>query len=269
MTNEELIKLQDTQYKILLDAVKIFDAHNIDYFLAYGTLLGAVRHQGSIPWDYDIDICMTRDNYKKLMDVISELPDYLGYYHVSSNNIDLNSLTRIYKKGTKQYSLVHGLEGAKPEIFIDIFVLDNAKKLSSAARKIIVHFSHLLYIALLNDFEKGWIYENNSGNFIKKQLIKFSFLLKKFFKQANLEKIRFNLAVSKKNTGYYVVAINPEVIFPSYVFDSAVLMKYNDSELKCPIGYNEILTWLYGEYMIPPPMEKRFTSQMEQFVVEF
>lgn len=65
MTKDELIKLQKTQYEILKDLVYVLDKNNINYYLAYGTLLGAVRHQGSIPWDNDIDIFMTKEEYLK------------------------------------------------------------------------------------------------------------------------------------------------------------------------------------------------------------
>ena len=65
-------KLHERQIKILDDAVKIFEKYDIDYFLLAGTLLGAVRHQGFIPWDDDIDIGMTRKDFKKFMKVYKQ-----------------------------------------------------------------------------------------------------------------------------------------------------------------------------------------------------
>lgn len=72
--NFDLRKLQLIQLSMLKDVAAYFDSHKIDYYLSDGTLLGAVRHQGFIPWDDDIDICMTTQNYL----ITAHLLDNLG-----------------------------------------------------------------------------------------------------------------------------------------------------------------------------------------------
>ena len=73
MTTEQAVL-----FEILKEIKVICEKHNLKYFLAYGTLLGAVRHQGFIPWDDDVDIVMYRDEYEKFLKIAkSELPTYL------------------------------------------------------------------------------------------------------------------------------------------------------------------------------------------------
>ncbi len=74
MTHSELKKQQKIQLKMLVDFDAFCKEHGLKYFMVYGTLLGAVRHKGFIPWDYDIDTAMTRAEYEKFKAIQHKLP---------------------------------------------------------------------------------------------------------------------------------------------------------------------------------------------------
>ena len=85
MDSELLKKLQETELEILIDIDDFCRKNNIKYSVYAGTLLGAVRHNGFIPWDDDIDIAMTRNEYRKFCNLFAEKP-MNGYYFENYEN---------------------------------------------------------------------------------------------------------------------------------------------------------------------------------------
>lgn len=82
-----LRELQKAQTDVLVDFHNFCIEHDLTYFLAYETLLGAVRHKGFIPWDYDIDTFMTRSEYEKFMKIQTLLPSDINVWEVCYSNI--------------------------------------------------------------------------------------------------------------------------------------------------------------------------------------
>ena len=116
-------ELQKIELEILKYIDKVCKENNLTYFLAYGTLIGAIRHKGFIPWDDDVDIQMPRDDYNKLCDILKEengrykLLDHkegLGYIYPFAKVIDSN--TRLIETGLT--------ETVNMGVYIDIFPID-------------------------------------------------------------------------------------------------------------------------------------------------
>ena len=121
LSNEEIREIQIN----LLETIKdICERYNIKYSLAYGTLLGAVRHKGFIPWDDDIDIFLQRPDYERLIDIISNQSEYYwlnvldvrqkeDYYYPFAKAVDSRTLAKMADNTTP-----HG-------IWIDLFPIDH------------------------------------------------------------------------------------------------------------------------------------------------
>lgn len=270
MTNEDLLKIQSVQYDMLKEIVKICEANNIQYYLFYGTLLGAVRHHGTIPWDYDIDICMTRENHDRFLQLTQYMNEEYAIYHVGSGEVEYTGLTRVYKKGTKIYTKKHGLEGAHP-IHVDIFIMDTARAFSKICEKFVTCLAMYLSLAKLSAYEKEWLYERFETNSIKKIIIKSGDIVRKICGEANIEKWMYNLLVEKEksNSRNYLTLVNIKRRYSIDWFGEGTPMQYEKSKLNVPFKYDSVLTYCYGDYMELPPEEQRFTKDMEKWLVIF
>ena len=120
-----LKKLHDLQLEMLQDLEKICDKYNLKYFAVFGTALGAVRHNGFIPWDDDMDVGMLRKDYEIFIRVVEkEMGDK---YQIMTPEIDKNyacCVTKFQRKGTKFVSYLSDKLNCDQCIFIDVFPFD-------------------------------------------------------------------------------------------------------------------------------------------------
>lgn len=263
MNNDDLIKLQNHQSKILKAVIDICNRHKIIYYVFYGTLLGTIRHKGFIPWDNDIDIAMTRDEYNKFITVINELPKNLYLQTLETQGCDYTYEARISDKNTIQYGKNHN--SIKGNISIDIFILDYAKKFT----KLTVEKMRFLNMCSLNNFEKEYLYDIHRKNKLKLLYIKLSDLFSKKYNEKTVNSLTYKMVCSKTKTDFLLSAMYPSPIYSCKWFGDGKLMKFEDFEVRVPLDYDSILKADYGDYMKLPPKEKRFTDFMQNFVVEY
>ena len=259
------LSLRDIQMgslEILKKIDKICREEDITYFLMYGTLIGAVRHDGFIPWDDDIDIAMPRDSYEKFLDYCRKNSDALKpleLIHFSTNDKYIYPIARLSDSSYRtEYT---GVEDYGLGLFVDIYPFDGWGNTKSEGEKIekSFYFDRLL-ISLAGSKEYVPSYHNSAiRSAVKYMGYK---IAKKFSMSALLKKTDDKARKYKYDEAGYVgctswidiaglkLRIRKELLKP-------VLHKFEGYEFYIPEGYDEILKTNYGDYMQLPPEEDR------------
>ena len=161
LTNEEC---RERQLAILSEVAKLCDKHSIQYSLAYGSLIGAVRHKGFIPWDDDIDILLLRKDYEKLSDILKKQKD-VSWMELLEESTGVNVFP--YMKVIDNRTIVKPDDNnALHGIWIDVFPIDNLPDNSFACNifRYRCKIKRAMILSSITDF--------SSQNLGKKALIK-------------------------------------------------------------------------------------------------
>lgn len=253
MDNSLLKDLQKIELEILLEVDRICKKNKIEYFLVSGTLLGAIRHKGFIPWDDDIDICMPIKDYRKFCKLAPT--ELKSDFFIQNYNTDLTSMlfTKIRKNGTAAVEEGRESRPYHQGIWIDIFPLiaiKNDEKWIKRTTQIILLSKKLLKKKF------GWIEEHNHLPLYKKlhTLIPLSLV-------RLCTELLLNIAFKdhhKYDSCYYIWSKNKFYArFKSDLFDNIIEKEFEGFTFPVPTKWHEYLTVVYGDYMTLPPVEKR------------
>lgn len=247
LTLEELKKLQ---FDILSNVDSFCKENNLRYSLAYGTLLGAVRHKGFIPWDDDIDIWMPRADY----DVFRKKYKHSRYFVVDKFD---NIMLPFGKVCDNQTKLIENANYSfSPGVFIDIFPIDNLPSNIRDAQSIKVKIRTLYRLKSIKE-----IRYNKSRSVVKNILLailKASIALLSY--KSILERISKLMLKAKPYESMYLTDYNDyekDVRIPLGSFESLIELPFEGKMFSCIANYNDVLTSSYGGYMKLPPVEKR------------
>lgn len=257
-------KVWRTEQEILDVVHKICIENNLKYSLAYGTLIGAVRHQGFIPWDDDIDIMMPRDDYEKLLKIWNQIAPK-GYilqdYH--TDNGYTNNFAKIRKDNTT--FLQDDSEREKEYhkgIFIDIFPGDRKAKGKIMSKIQFVAFAvNLLY-------SRGF---SNGATGLLGQLEKFLLNVdkKKYFaRKLKAEKLMTSWKSRTAKIVFPCTIRSCKWEYPADLFDVVVEIPFNGKTYYATKKYDEYLRITYGDYMKLPPEDERVWTH-HPIIVDF
>jgi phosphorylcholine metabolism protein LicD len=257
------------QLEVMYKIDRLCQQYGIRYYAAWGTLLGTVRHHGFIPWDDDMDICMKREDYRRIRRILKEHPyglklsedafDSLHRMHAANiGSVELYSEERRY---LRQY------HGSPFQASVDVFILDNVPRDEDLADQ---QLTICQCITLLTNARRELATEELSpAEFKEKQEVIESTAetIKKATRQSFAGKIptdselmdlwnRVAGMFTEEEADYYTqmdhMAIGNDYRMPKAVLASAIRMPFENITMPVPMGYQWILEHNYGEdYMTP------------------
>ena len=250
MNDENTIRHDDAKYKVeLLDLLRridfVFSQNNVRYYGVYGTCIGAMRNNGIIPWDEDIDIAVPREDFEKAIRVLNEdgsmfagafqsLPCFPGVFGRAFNRIDEKS--RLERK----------------RAYVDIYIIDKADD-----SKIMFLLRAFICAGLSRILAKR---RGKCKNYHPVLYACYDFFFSPFrlFSSERIMKIRQKIYLSAKGDKYVrLTGGMTKVRHLASEFHSNIRVKFNDLTISIPVGFDTLLTRSYGDWRTPPPINKR------------
>ena len=266
---ENISDIQKLLYDLMQEFHSICEKHGLYYVIFGGTMLGAVRHHGIIPWDDDIDVCMPRKDYEEFCKIVNE--KYCQKFTVKA--YPQNKYVYSYAKFCLKDSLL--IESSlRPKLsrlmlFIDVFPVDGYPPMNEEKE----HFDKLRYYKNSRCYavrcsnvnmwlKKPW-YLFNFIRCIPYRLIGYQYYLKKEIEEK--QKYNFDTCeyIAMQGAGW-----NEKGKLEKKIFLNRKLYKFGNLEVWGIADYDAHLTKLYGDYMTPPPKEKQTSNHSYKLYIK-
>lgn len=252
---EKLRPLQLTQLEILKVIDTVCKKYDIKYSLYAGSLLGAVRHKGFIPWDDDLDICMSRKDYDFFIKAWqNENPE--GYLLENKDIVQgyTQSFTKIRKVHSTFWQLGEPTDKYNIGVFVDIFPIDRIP--NGKFKRLVFQFRCLLYQLFTREYipKKGNVLEKVISVLFLKTTPKSKYKSKR--KKLYKKIVKYNKDKSLNNIAIEIFS-TIRTPLPVNLTDEFVYLPFEDGQFMCFKEWEKYLTLKFGDYMKLPPEEDR------------
>lgn len=260
----EMQDIQKVSLEILKFVASLCEREGFRYCLMYGTLIGAIRHKGYIPWDDDVDIMMPRPDYERFLQYCTTHRNELGVYEIFNFDTHKEYIYGITRVSDARYEIIkeETSENCGMGIFIDVYPYDGLGNDKDMALKLLSKTRR--YCDMIVDMTRVDQSIPPTLNYKGKIVYILNRIINKF------RGVRYYLQkLSSLHRDYlydesdYVGPLmwyfsKPhKVLFKKQWFDEMLKVSFEDGQFNVPIGYHDILTQEYGDYMQLPPVEKR------------
>ena len=264
MKKLKLDEIKEIELEILLTFDKFCKENGLKYYLAGGTLLGAIRHKGFIPWDDDIDVCMPREDYERFLNLyIDEKKYVLVSNSIGNFTAPFGGLQNAYTKVVSDYS-----EG-ESKLWIDIFPVDGLSENLDEVKRVYKKCTFYRKILLLASAKigEGKTIFNKYIKYILKPIAMF------YGKQRCVKNIEKIAAQYPYDESKYVGIVTwglygaGERMLKSE-FEKSIEVEFEGHKFPAFSCWDSYLRGLYGDYMQLPPIEKRKSHDMVAYLIE-
>lgn len=265
---ETIHRIHKVEVEILDEIVRICNKHNLTYFLVGGTLLGAVRHKGFIPWDDDLDIGMLREDYNRFLEIAEkELSEkYVLQYQKSEENYWL-VFAKVRRKNTIYDEVIADHNIKEKGFWVDIFPLERSEGLDMPKEK--RRMKKLLFLKKVTHLRRIW----NNSNEKKKIPLKTQIFIK-FTELLGIDNVKllnvYSKVASSMQNGNCIInygsryGVTRQTMPLDYYFPISQV-EFEGKLYSAPHKPKEVLEKIYGkDYMQLPPLEQRVVHVASQ-----
>lgn len=248
--------------QVELDILKVFHSfckeNNIRYFISHGTLLGAIRYKGFIPWDDDLDVLVPREDYDRLLTIFRDSERYRLIAFEKDRNYAF-PYAKLCDMSTRK---VEGgyINGVELGLDIDVFPLDNWDDDLEKAKLEVKHQKQNMFRLGLTKLKKPDSL-HPAKRFVKGIVMALcklrgsAYYVEKIIQGAHKPEQKGSRYMGGKAWNVY----GERDIMPAEIFAETIELEFEGEKFFAPVGYDAFLTSLYGDYLPEPPVEKRKT----------